>query len=79
MVQVTRITNGYDTTVDEACERIEGLTPDHARATPYLLFGTVDQIVEKLHEARDRWGITYFAVRERDAFAHVIRAVSTTS
>lgn len=79
MVQVTRITNDYDATVTEACERIEGLTPDHARATPYLLFGTVDQIVAKLHAARDRWGITYFAVRERDAFADVIRAVSTTS
>lgn len=36
-----------------------------------------DQIVAKLHEVRDRWGITYFAVRERDTFADVIRAVST--
>ena len=77
MVQVTRITNDYDATVDEACERIEGLTPDHARATPYLLFGSVDQIVAKLHEVRDRWGITHFAVRECDAFADVVRAVST--
>lgn len=77
LVQVTRITDDYDATIAEACDRIEGLTPDHARATPYLLFGTVDQIVKKLHELRDRWGITYFVVRERDAFADVIEAVST--
>jgi hypothetical protein len=38
--------------------------------TPDLLFGTVDQIVAKLHEAR-RWGISHFAARERDAFADV--------
>lgn len=77
MVQVTRITSDYDATVAEACDRIEGLTPDHVSATPYLLFGTVDQIVAKLHEVRDRWGITYFAVREQEAFADVIRAIST--
>lgn len=76
LVQITRVTDHYQSTLDEVCEQVRGLTPDHARATPYLLFGTVDQIVTKLHECRDRWGITYFVVREREAFAEVIRALS---
>ena len=56
------------------CERT-GITPEDADAIPYLLVGTVDEIVAKIHAARDRWGITYFAVRELDGFAPVIRAL----
>lgn len=73
---MTRVTDKADDTLEEVCERIGGLTLDDAQATPYLLCGTVDAIVDKLRACRDRWGITYFVVRERDAFAEVIRTVS---
>ena len=39
---------------------------------PYVLIGSVGEIVEKLHMCRERWGITYFAVRELDGFAPII-------
>jgi len=32
-------------------------------AVPYVLIGTIDQIVEQLHTARERWGITRWVVR----------------
>lgn len=75
LVQVCRITEDTQSFVAEACERIEGLLPEHAAATPYLLFGSVDDIARKLHECRDRWGISYFVVRERRSFADVISAL----
>ena len=39
---------------------------------PYVLVGTVDEIADEVLRARDRWGITYFAVRSLDDFAPVI-------
>ncbi len=44
-------------------------------ATPYLLFGTVEEIVEQLFRARERWGFTYFVTRDADATAPVIDAL----
>jgi len=32
-------------------------------AVPYVLIGTIPEIVEQLHTARDRWGITRWVVR----------------
>ena len=53
----------------------EGLTIEHADAIPYLLVGTVDEIVDKLSTCHARWGISYFVVRELDSFAPVIAAL----
>ena len=42
--------------------------------SPYVLVGTVDQIVEDLCACRARWGISYYVVHEpyMDAFAPVV-------
>ena len=32
-------------------------------ALPYLLIGTIAQIVEQLRDTRERWGITRWVVR----------------
>jgi probable F420-dependent oxidoreductase len=42
--------------------------------TPYLLVGTVDQMVEDLCARRARWGVSYYVVHEpyMDAFAPVV-------
>ena len=34
--------------------------------SPLLLIGTLDQLVEQLHHRRERFGLTYFTVFERD-------------
>jgi hypothetical protein len=45
-----------------------------ASENPYVLVGTVDQIVQDLCARRARWGISYYVVHEpyMDAFAPVV-------
>jgi len=75
MVQVVQITDDRSAALSEVCERVEGLTMDDAAATPYLLIGTVDEIVEHMVSCNGRWGINYFAVRELDRFEPLLRAL----
>jgi probable F420-dependent oxidoreductase len=75
MVQMVEITDDRERVLREVCERVGDLAMDDAASTPYLLVGTVDEIVEHMHACNERWGINYFAVRELDAFAPVIRAL----
>ena len=52
-----------------------GWTPtgDDALRTPFLAIGTHSEIAEHLLACRERWGISYFTVRDIDAFAPVIQ------
>jgi probable F420-dependent oxidoreductase len=72
LVQVVRITDDREAALAELCEQVTSLDLDHARATPYLAVGTVDQIVEQFLEARRRWDITYLQVRDLDGFRPVV-------
>lgn len=74
LVQVVTITDDATSAEDAVLSRVEGLTRNDLRAIPYILIGTVEEIVNKLHTCRARWGISYFAVRELEAFAPVIAA-----
>lgn len=53
---------------------ISRLTPDEIFASPYVLMGTVDQMVADLEARRARWGISYIMTHETfmDALAPVI-------
>ena len=75
LVQVARITDDRHAALAEVVERVDGLTMDDAASTPYLLIGTVDEIVLHMTTCNERWGINYFAVRELDSFEPVIRAL----
>lgn len=74
LVQVVEITDDAQAAEDALLDRVDGLTRDDLRAIPYILIGTVSEIVAKLHACRDRWGINYFVVRELENFAPVIAA-----
>ena len=76
LVQVVEITDDPGATIAVLCEQIPMLDPSEVRDLPYVLVGTVDEIVDQLHDCRDRWGITYFAVRALDDFAPVIAAMN---
>ena len=54
------------------------LSPEEVGETPYLLIGTVDDIVATLRARRDRWGISYVVVFEWDmeAFSPVVARLS---
>lgn len=75
MVQVVQITPDRESTLAKVVERVDGLTMEDAMATPYLLVGTVEEIVLHLMTCNERWGINYFAVRELDDFEPVLRAL----
>lgn len=74
LVQVVVVTDDAAGATDELCARNDGLDPVDLAQTPYVLIGSVNQIVEKLYRCRERWGISYFVVRALDAFAPVIAA-----
>jgi hypothetical protein len=48
---------------------------DAAASTPYLLIGSVDEIVEHMVGCNERWGINSFAVRELERFGPILRAL----
>jgi probable F420-dependent oxidoreductase len=75
LVQMVQITDDRDSALRRICDLVDGLTMDDADATPYLLVGTVDEIVLHVMTCRERWGITYFVVRELDDFAPVLAAL----
>lgn len=56
------------------------LTPEQILDTPSLLIGTLDAIVELVRERRERLGISYTVVFERDmeAFAPVVERLAGT-
>jgi hypothetical protein len=53
-----------------AAEKLAGhrnqLSPDEMLESPYVLVGTVDQIIDDLRARRARWGFSYFTIREPD-------------
>ncbi len=75
MVQVVQITDDREAALTKVCERVDGLSLDDAASTPYLLIGSVDEIVLHMMTCNERWGISYFAVRELDDFEPVMRAL----
>ena len=74
LVQVVDVTDDADPVIHRICSKIEGLTPAHAAEIPYILVGSTSEIVDKMFAARQRWGISYFVVRELEAFAPIIEA-----
>jgi probable F420-dependent oxidoreductase len=79
LVQVFSITADRDAELREITDRWPTLSVDDASVIPYLMIGSIDEIVGHVRACRDRWGITYFVVRALDEFAPVIDAVRATS
>jgi hypothetical protein len=75
LVQVVDVTADRRAAATAIADRVDDLTVEDALATPFLALGTTDEIAEQLAAARDRWGISYFVVREAEAFAPVIARI----
>jgi probable F420-dependent oxidoreductase len=75
LVQQVIVTDDRDSAARAMVKRGFVPTTADALATPFLALGTHEQIAMHLHECRERWGITYFSVRDLDAFAPVIDLV----
>jgi len=77
LVQRVVVTDKRREATEDLARRWAQLTPDEILASPYVLVGTIEQIVEDLLARRERWGISYYAVFEPflDAFAPVVAAL----
>jgi probable F420-dependent oxidoreductase len=72
LVQRATVTSDRSAAMEEVVSQIQGLRMEDALATPFLAIGSHAEIAEHLRKCRERWGISYFTVRDLEAFAPVI-------
>jgi probable F420-dependent oxidoreductase len=79
LVQRVIVTDARRQGAEELARRWPGLSADTILEAPYVLIGTVDELVEDLEARRHRWGISYYAVFEpfMEAFAPVIARLAS--
>lgn len=68
---------------DRLAEALAGAfatTADEVVQSPLVLIGSSQQIAERLHERRDRWGYSYTVIpgHQAQAFAPIVRAMAGT-
>jgi probable F420-dependent oxidoreductase len=73
LVQAVVVTEDRQGAAEQLASRIPGLCVHDALNTPFLAIGTHDEISTHLEFCRDRWGISYFSVREIESFTPVIK------
>jgi probable F420-dependent oxidoreductase len=74
LVQHIEVTPDRHSVIEAIAARVGGDVGQMMTA-PYLLIGTIEQIVEQLTEARNRWDFTYFVTRSIDHTAPVLQAL----
>jgi probable F420-dependent oxidoreductase len=74
LVQRVIVTDDRHGAAEELTRRWSQLSTEEILASPYVLIGTIDRIVEDLEVRRERWGISYYVIQEPnlDAFAPVV-------
>ena len=74
LVQRVVVTNDRRKAAEELAGRWMQLSPEEVLQSPYVLIGTVDEIIEDIQARRERWGISYYAIFEPyvDAFAPIV-------
>ncbi|HTT95845.1 MAG TPA: TIGR03621 family F420-dependent LLM class oxidoreductase [Solirubrobacterales bacterium] len=77
-LQAAVITDDARRAAAEIGAALGGLDPDDVLESPFVLLGSVEEIVARLHERRDRWGYTYYTVQQpaAHAFAPVLTATT---
>jgi hypothetical protein len=80
LVQRVEVTDHRDSAAEALADRWPQLRAADILESPYVLLGTVDQIVEDLQRRRERWGISYYVIFERDmdTFAPVVARLAGT-
>jgi hypothetical protein len=72
LVQAVVVTDDRREAAEQVAARVPGLSVHDALRAPFLAIGTYDEIADHLVACRDRWGISYFSVRDIGGFAPVI-------
>ena len=72
LVQRVHITDDRRGAARALLDRYPNLDLEDVLETPFLAIGTHDEMAEHLRRCRQRWGISYFTVRDLEGFAPVI-------
>ena len=74
LLQRVVLTDHRQRAAEELTSRWTQLTADEILQNPYVLIGTVEQMVEDVLARRERWGISYYTVQGPylDFFAPVV-------
>jgi probable F420-dependent oxidoreductase len=75
LVQFTTVGAGADDAIATAAARL-GMDAAVVAGSPFLLFGSVDQVVDGLERRRELLGISHVVVRELESFAPVVAALA---
>ena len=80
LVQRVEVTDHRYLAAEELVGRWPQLSAADILESPYVLMGTVDQIVADLQRRRARWGLSYYVIFERDmdTFAPVVARLAGT-
>ncbi len=80
LVQRVVVTDDRHRAAQDLAKRWPSLSAEDLLESPYLLIGTVDQMVEDLRARRERWGISYYTTFEPylDALAPVVNRLAGT-
>ena len=78
MLQRVIVTDSRRQAAEELAKRWTGLTAGEILESPYVLIGTVDEMVADIEARRQRWDISYYVVQEPylDALAPVVARLS---
>jgi probable F420-dependent oxidoreductase len=73
------ITDDRSAALDRAARELD-LTPDEVDASPHVLVGSVTEVVDRLQQRRDRWGLSYICMSAAfvDEFAPVVAELAGT-
>ena len=79
MIQAVAVTDQQTAAADQLASRFK-VSRDVVLETPYVALGTIEEICETLRQRRERYGISYLTVFERDmeAFALVVARLAGT-
>ena len=75
LVQLVDIGADADDRMAATAERFE-IAVDQVEHTPFLLIGSVEQVVDKLERLRGDVGISHFVIRDAEGFAPVVDALA---
>ena len=75
LVQLVDIGPDGDDQIAAVAERFE-IATDQIADTPFVLIGSVEQVVDKLERLRDDVGISHYVIRDAEGFAPVVAALA---
>jgi probable F420-dependent oxidoreductase len=75
LVQLVHIGPDADEEIDRTAERFE-VSREAVVETPFLLIGSVDEVVDKLERLRQDVGISHYVIRDAESFAPIVAALA---